>query len=228
MKASNDKQNLCALNDDFLQRVTVLPQDYFWRPSPISGVTRMVFDSVGIEHARTTCMVRFAPGAAFTAHHHPGGEEFLVIDGMLEDEYGCYPEGTYVRNPIGTSHTPHVGPNGATLFVKLQQFSIEDDVYVQFDTHQQEWLPGVVEGLEVMPLHEFDQEQTALIRWPAHTQFPKHEHVAGEEVLILEGKLLDEHGEYPAGSWFRNPPGSSHAPFTLEDGALLWVKSGHL
>jgi hypothetical protein len=47
--------------------------------------------------------------------------------------------------------------------------------------------------------------------------FPRHTHGGGEEVLVLEGVFQDEHGDYPAGSCFRNPPGTSHVPATRED-----------
>jgi hypothetical protein len=33
----------------------------------------------------------------------------------------------------------------------------------------------------------------------------------------------DEHGEYPAGSYFRNPPGTSHIPAS-EDGCTIFVR----
>ncbi len=35
-------------------------------------------------------------------------------------------------------------------------------------------------------------------------------------------------GEYPAGSWIRNPHKSKHAPYTDDEGALIYVKVGHL
>jgi len=54
-----------------------------------------------------------------------------------------------------------------------------------------------------------------------------HGHPGGEEVFVLEGALADEDGVYPKGTWVRMPAGSTHAPWS-EDGALLWVKAGHL
>lgn len=49
----------------------------------------------------------------------------------------------------------------------------------------------------------------------------------GEEIFVLDGAVEDEEGRYATGSWLRNPPGSQHAPFSLE-GCLLYVKIGHL
>jgi anti-sigma factor ChrR (cupin superfamily) len=68
----------------------------------------------------------------------------------------------------------------------------------------------------------------ALVRWAPNTRFHRHRHWGGEEILVLEGLLHDEHGAYPAGSWIRNPHMSLHTPFTQSEGATIWVKVGHL
>ncbi|MEM6665983.1 MAG: cupin domain-containing protein [Pseudomonadota bacterium] len=106
------------LNADFSERVVLRPSDRKWVPSPSGGVERMMLDRIGGEVARATTIVRFQPASRFDAHTHGGGEEYLVLDGVFSDESGDYPAGTYVRNPIGTSHTPHTDA-GCTIFVKL-------------------------------------------------------------------------------------------------------------
>ena len=45
----------------------------------------------------------------------------------------------------------------------------------------------------------------------------------GEEIYALEGVFFDETGDYPAGTYIRNLPGSKHEPFT-DDGCTLFVK----
>jgi hypothetical protein len=40
---------------------------------------------------------------------------------------------------------------------------------------------------------------------------------------VVEGVFQDEHGRYPAGSYFRNPPGTSHVPAS-EDGCTIFVR----
>lgn len=40
---------------------------------------------------------------------------------------------------------------------------------------------------------------------------------------MLAGVFSDEAGDYPAGSYLRNPPGSGHAPFS-RDGATIFVR----
>lgn len=216
------------INTDFEQRVVIQPTDYQWAESPMPGVERMMLDRVGDEVARATSIVRYAPHSEFSSHTHNGGEEFLVLEGVFSDEHQNYSKGSYVRNPIGTSHTPKIGKEGATIFVKLHQFDQDDKEQKMTDTQNSPWQQGLVDGLTVMPLHEFKGEHVALVKWAPHTQFQVHKHWGGEEIFVLEGTFYDEHGRYPKGSWLRSPHMSQHAPFTKEDGALIYVKVGHL
>ena len=216
------------LNADFSERVVVRPEEYRWVDSPMPGVERMMLDRIGDEVARATSLVRYAPNSSFSRHEHGGGEEFLVLEGEFRDEHGSYPAGTYVRNPIGTSHSPSIGELGCVIFVKLQQFEKDDQSQFSIDTRNDAWAPGLVPGLEVLSLHEFGTEQVALVRWAPNTRFKAHTHWGGEEIFVIEGEFLDEHGAYPAGSWIRNPHKSKHAPYTDASGALIYVKVGHL
>ena len=216
------------LNADFDQRVVIRPEDYQWVPSPMPGVERMMLDRIGDEVARATSIVRYAPYSQFSSHTHDGGEEIFVLDGVFADEHQPYPQGSYLRNPIGTSHTPNIGKEGATIFVKLHQFNERDTEQKAIDTTQQMWHPGLVDGLTVMSLHEYEGEHVALVKWAPNTQFKAHQHWGGEEILVIAGTFYDEHGSYPAGTWLRSPHMSQHTPFTKEDGALIYVKTGHL
>ena len=117
---------------------------------------------------------------------------------------------------------------GCTLFVKLWQFAPGDTQPVRIDTRSAAWYPGLVPGLSILPLHEHAGIGTALVRWAPDTRFTPHTHPGGEEILVLKGLFEDEHGAYPAGSWLRNPRWSRHTPFTGPEGALIYVKTGHL
>lgn len=64
---------------------------------------------------------------------------------------------------------------------------------------------------------------TSIVRYAAGSVFPSHTHTGGEEILVLDGIFEDEHGRFPAGSYFRNPPGTSHAPASV-DGCIIFVK----
>ena len=216
------------VNAKFEDRVVVSPDDYRWVDSPMPGVERMMLDRIGEEVARATSIVRYAPFSEFSSHTHSGGEEYFVLDGIFSDEHGNYEMGSYVRNPIGTSHTPKIGKEGATIFVKLHQFKQDDTAQIAINTNKQSWQPGLVEGLNVMSLHEFKGEHVALVRWDPNTNFQNHSHWGGEEIFVLDGTFHDEHGSYPKGTWLRSPHLSQHTPFTKDDGALIYVKTGHL
>lgn len=216
------------LNADFSKAAVIRPDDYEWVASPMPGVERMMLDRVGEEVARATSLVRYAANSAFSQHVHNGGEEFYVLAGEFSDEHRTYPVGSYVRNPIGTAHTPKIGEQGCTIFVKLQQFEADDDAQFVVDTKTREWSAGVIPGLQVMSLHQHKHENVALVKWAPHTRFNEHKHWGGEEIFVIEGTFFDEHGEYPAGTWIRNPHQSTHEPFTRDDGALIYVKVGHL
>lgn len=185
-----------------------------------------MLDRVGEEVARATTIVRYAPGSRFASHTHDLGEEFFVLEGTFSDEHGDYPAGTYVRNPPGSSHAPFT-EGGCTIFVKLRQFLPGDGQRVVIQTAEQSFLRGQVEGLTVLPLHEFETTHVALVRWAPGTRFLPHTHWGGEEILVVDGVFSDEHGDYPAGTWLRSPHLSRHTPFSTA-GCLIYVKVGHL
>ena len=214
------------VNADFNARVAIDARNMPWMASPQAGVERKMLDRVGDEVARATSIVRYAPGSAFAPHTHDLGEEFLVLAGTFEDDQGAYPAGTYVRNPPGSRHRPF-STAGCEIFVKLRQFQAGDDARVVIDTSQAAFRPGLVPGLTVLPLHEYGSEHVALVRWAPGTRFQAHTHWGGEEILVLEGTFSDEYGDYPAGSWLRNPHLSRHQPFS-DEGCLIYVKVGHL
>lgn len=68
---------------------------------------------------------------------------------------------------------------------------------------------------------------TSVVRYEAGAAFESHPHDLGEEILVLEGTLCDEHGSYGPGTFLKNPPGTRHAPFSKE-GCTLLVKLRHL
>jgi len=197
-----------------------------WTPSPMAGVERRLLERRGGEVARATSIVRYAPGSRFERHVHGGGEEILVLEGTFSDERGDYPAGTYLRNPVGSGHAPF-SREGCTILVKLWQMHPDDRQRLVLPTPGAPWVPGLVGGLAVMPLHAFGSEHVALVRWAPGTLFHRHGHPGGEEILVLEGVFQDEQGSYPAGSWLRHPPGSVHRPWS-EAGCTIWVKTGHL
>lgn len=215
-----------SIRANWVEHCAVPIHDLPWVASPAQGVDRKLLERDGGEIARATSVVRYAPGSAFKTHTHGLGEEILVLEGIFSDEFGDYGPGTYLRNPPGSSHAPF-SRTGCTLFVKLRYHDPNDGQRTVIDTQTAAWHPGLVPGLQVMPLHTFETQHTALVRWAPRTYFNLHQHFGGEEILVLEGTFSDEHGNYPALSWLRSPHLSKHQPFSRE-GCLILVKVGHL
>lgn len=63
-------------------------------------------------------MTRISPGCQIPLHAHPGGEEVLLLEGDLEDEFGRCEERAWVRYPDGSQHSPR-SVGGCLLFVKI-------------------------------------------------------------------------------------------------------------
>lgn len=94
------------------------------------------------------------------------------------------------------------------------------------DSNELEWLASPEEGVERRPLERDGGEvarATSIVRYAADSSFSEHTHGGGEEFFVLSGTFCDETGEFPAGSYVRNPPGSSHKPFSRE-GCTILVK----
>lgn len=105
---------------------------------------------------------------------------------------------------------------------------INDDLSKPVIVHgaQLDWIPSPAAGVERRMLYRVGDEvarATTLVRYAPGSAFARHTHRGGEEILVLAGTFRDEHGDYPAGCYFRNPPGTSHAP-TAPDGCTLFVR----
>ena len=214
-----------SLNLDFSQRLVISSKQLAWVPAPPPRVWRKQFEREAPERGHATSLVRYQAGARFHTHSHPMGEEILVLEGVFSDEQGDYPAGTYLRNPPGYTHTPY-SSTGCVLFVKLNQFQEGDTQRVVLRPDDIQWQGGEQE-LDVVELHSFGGERTVLMRWRAGVTLPAGERTGGEEVLIIEGGLRDEHGSYPRHTWIRSPHLSSHS-FVAEEEGLALVKTGHL
>ena len=213
------------LNMNFSERLVMETADMSWQESPAVGVLRKPLERSAPESGHVTSIVRYEPGSSFSEHEHPMGEEIFVLDGVFSDETGDFGKGSYLRNPPGSAHAPF-SKDGCDIFVKLNQFHENDQKQVRIDTQNTQWLQGMG-GLQVMPLHEFEGEHVALVKWPVGERFQPHRHFGGEEILVLSGEFQDEHGQYPKHTWIRSPHMSEHFPF-VEQETVIMVKTGHL
>ena len=215
------------LNADFTRRAAVHAARLGWTPSPIPGVERRMLDRIGDEVARATSIVRYAPESRFSAHTHGGGEEFLVLEGVFQDEHGDYPAGSYVRNPPTSRHTPGSAP-GCVLFVKLWQFDPGDRVQVRLDTARAGFAPPPDRpGVELMPLFGDGREDVRLERWAPGAAVSLAA-PGGAEFLVLDGRFEEGGEEFEAQSWLRLPRGAALRAKAGPDGCRVWVKTGHL
>jgi quercetin dioxygenase-like cupin family protein len=88
------------------------------------------------------------------------------------------------------------------------------------------WVASPEAGVERKMLERDGDEiarATSIVRYRAGSRFGEHVHALGEEFLVLEGTFSDEHGDYGAGTYVRNPPGTRHAPFSA-GGCTIFVK----
>lgn len=210
---------------NFTKMVSYSTETMEWQTSPMTGVYRKPLARENAESGHATSIVRYDKACRFKEHFHPYGEEIFVLEGVFSDEYGDYPQGSYIRNPPGSKHSPF-SEEGCVIFVKLNQFSLLDTKSCRINILTESWQPGLGD-LSVMPLHSFETEHTALVKWPKGETFKPHRHFGGEEILVLSGEFKDEHGSYPKGSWIRSPHMSSHCPYVEED-TVIFVKTGHL
>ena len=101
---------------------------------------------------------------------------------------------------------------------------------VVMNHHHLPWMPSPQPGVERRMFERQGGEvakATSIVRYQPGCKFQAHHHEFGEEIFVLDGTFSDETGNYPAGTYIMNPPGSSHAPFS-ESGCTLFVKLRHL
>ena len=212
------------INSDFSSPVMVHTDRLAWTPSPMAGVDRRMLDRMGGEVARATSIVRYAPGSRFSAHTHTGGEEFIVLDGVFQDEFGDFPAGTYVRNPPTTAHTPG-SDSGCTIFVKLWQFDPNDRN--QFHKRMVDELASPVDGVATATLHEDAQEVVTYRHLDAGATL-SIEASGGIEMLVIDGSVAVASDTLGKHGWLRLPEGEALVASARPGGAKLWIKSGHL
>mmetsp|Transcript_18007 Transcript_18007/g.33802 ORF Transcript_18007/g.33802 Transcript_18007/m.33802 type:complete len:298 (+) Transcript_18007:44-937(+) len=224
IELNSDKSQSCLVNTDSIE----------WIETAAGGVRRKMIERIGGELARATTVVSFQPSASFPAHVHKGGEEFLVLQGDWYDDWATQPTLTYVRNYIGSKHTPRIGPKGCTILVKLCQMSEEhkEPDHTQWDisTNNKNWRScSSTPGRQLLRVYESPFEEVHFERWEPHTADVVDIPETGEEVFVIEGSFSDNLGEHRPWSWSRNAGETPRLKRTAgAQGCLLYVKSRHL
>lgn len=191
------------------------------------GVKRRMLDRLGDEVARATSIVRYDPGSHFSPHVHTGGEEFIVLEGVFQDEHGDFPVGSYIRNPPQTRHTPGSDP-GCVIFVKLWQFDPEDRTPVRINIDEVAGVPdGSRPGVMLSPLYCDAREVVRVEHWAPDSNVTM-DTAGGAEILVLEGNFQEGNDTLATHSWLRIPDGHALQAKAGPQGARVWVKTGHL
>ncbi len=216
-----------SLNSDFTKRVVIHSAKQAWVESPMPGVKRRMLDRIGDEVARATTVVSYAPDSHFSPHVHTGGEEFIVLEGVFQDEHGDFPAGTYIRNPPESRHTPGSTP-GCVIFVKLWQFDLSDRTHIRTDMNK----VGLISdperlGVLVSPLYQDHRERVRMEQWEPGSEV-KLDTAGGAEIFVLEGGFNQGRDQLETHSWLRIPDSETIMATAGIDGAKVWIKSGHL
>jgi hypothetical protein len=243
------------VNSDFRAMAVAHFDPSQYLTSPSMGVNRFMLDRIGREKARATTIVEYQPHSKFPTHTHLGGEEFLVLQGTFCDQYGRFPAGTYVRNPIGSSHAPWVEADGCTILVKLMQMSDmgEPNKPIHITVDRCESIQIASWGA-VQPLFQNKcTGETVEICWidpnveislPSLDSSPVSSSEGGEELLVLQGSLLLKHDKQSSSSdetfakwdWLRFPSHESADTTFISrphlyagpEGVQLYRKTHHL
>jgi hypothetical protein len=88
------------------------------------------------------------------------------------------------------------------------------------------WRTSPIPGVDRRMFDRISDEvarATSIVRYAPGSAFSPHVHTGGEEFFVLDGVFQDEHGDYPAGTYVRNPPDSRHTPASA-DGCTIFVK----
>lgn len=215
------------LNADFSKRVLVHSDTLDWKASPMPGVDRRMLDRIGDEVARATTIVRYAPNSQFSAHTHTGGEEFIVLDGVFQDEHGDFPAGSYVRNPPTSRHTPG-SDKGCTIFVKLWQFDMQDRTQVMIDMNKTAFVDVANRtGVSAIPLFKDAAEAVFVEKWAPNIHV-EMDLPGGGEFLVLGGGFTEGGDTLRKHSWLRLPIGAHLSAIAGPEGAKVWFKTGHI
>lgn len=191
-----------------------------------------MLDRIGEERARATSIVQYQPNSKFPEHTHIGGEEFLVLEGTFKDQFGEFPAGTYVRNPIDSRHAPWVDQDGCTIMVKLLQMADtgEGITPLHIDLEEAKNERGVAKSYgNAVDLYKNTKtgEYVEACWLEPNQELPQGK--GGEEIFILNGSVLYEGTEYVKWGWLRFPPDEPRQSLRAgTSGAQIYRKTGHL
>jgi anti-sigma factor ChrR (cupin superfamily) len=204
------------MNDNYETRALINTNDLEWENTQNKGIYKKLLSKKEDEE---TSILKIEENSKLNNNSKINSVEIFVLEGVYKNEFGEFKSGTYLNLP--NENEAFVSSNtGCVIFRKENCDKGVENIII--DTNSTPWLKGQG-NLEVMPLFT----QTALVKWPQNERFIPHKHWGGEEIFVLKGRFMDEHGIYPKGSWIRSPHLSTHFPF-VEEETIIFVKTGHL
>ena len=204
------------MNDNYETRVLINTNDLEWENTQNKGIYKKLLSKKENEE---TSILKIEESSKLNNNSKINSVEIFVLEGIYKNEFGEFKSGTYLNLP--NENEAFISSNtGCVIFRKENCDKGVENIII--DTNSTPWLKGQG-NLEVMPLFT----QTALVKWPQNERFIPHKHWGGEEIFVLKGRFMDEHGIYPKGSWIRSPHLSTHFPF-VEEETIIFVKTGHL
>lgn len=211
-----DIKYVSNMNSNYDEKAFVDTTILEWEATEVKCVFQKLLSS---KDDTQTALIKLEKNTVLSQVPQSNSVEIFVLEGTYINEYGEFAQGTYLRLPKEDESLVK-SIDGCIIFRKINYF--DDDQSMIVPTSSSQWLSGQG-NLEVLPLHQ----QTALVKWPKNEKFTPHKHWGGEEIFVLTGIFMDEHGQYPQGSWIRSPHLSVHFPY-VEEETIIFVKTGHL
>lgn len=204
------------MNEIYEERALININEMIWKKIGNKGI---FVKQLSKKENEETSILRIEKDTKLNTQSKINSVEIFVLEGIYINEYGEFKAGTYLQFPK-EDEAYVTSRNSCTVFRKINYFEMKEQIII--DTKNESWHQGHG-NLEVMPLYE----QTALVKWPKGERFIPHKHWGGEEIFVLSGTFMDEHGNYPKGTWIRSPHLSEHFPY-VEEETIIYVKTGHL
>lgn len=161
-----------------------------------------------------------------------------MLRGTFKDQFGEFPAGTYVRNPIGSKHAPWVDADGCTIMVKLLQMAETagegtQPLHINLDTTKRQKV--AFGSIAELYRNEHTGELVQMCWLDAGATFAADtKSTGGEELFVLSGSLMiPGESTLVEWGWARFPcvqeGASQRTTLTAgPNGAQVYRKTGHL
>ena len=206
-----------SINIDYETTIDIDENSISWQKSENCEIYKKIFSKDG---DKETALIKMETNESFKNSEKTNSVEVFVLEGVYSNEFGDFEKGTYLKLPQEQENKIKT-ISACKIFKKTNYEQINKEKVI-VDTSKSFWRQGQG-NLQVMPL----SEQTALVKWPQNERFVPHTHWGGEEILVLSGTFIDEHGKYKMGTWIRSPHLSRHFPY-VEEETIIFVKTGHM